>query len=118
MNINQTHYGSGDNVAGNKIIFSNPQRVLDNNTKRGLLKDLSILLSQKDRKIIIGLAQGSDSECIVLLDEIKKFLLESGFKLEEGVAELYFIIPARGIGIVDLPGSNGDLAVWVGPKAQ
>lgn len=115
--INQSHSGTGDNVAGNKIIIGSQQRVLNNQSKEYLLSNLNKLLLEKDRKIIMALAApGSDSECLIFLDEIKRFLLDSGIKVEEGIAELHFNNPIPETGIMPFPPNSDDLAVFVGPK--
>ncbi len=74
MNINQTHYGSGDNIGGDKIVnFGKPRRVLNDESK-GKLESLI----ERGNSVLIGYLS-SDIETYNYALEIKNFLEGDGY---------------------------------------
>lgn len=83
MNIKQTHFGSGDNVAGNKIVNINkPARELTDDFKEGLLTNL-----HRDKKIVVMLMVGGDGEALNFYNEIRNFLIQQEFNVEDGFSQ-------------------------------
>jgi len=75
--INQTHYGSGDNVAGNKIVIGNQPRTLNEDQKKKLI---SILSGQE--KVKIGfISKLFDPEAKNFSENLSEAFEESGWEV-------------------------------------
>lgn len=80
----QIHHGSGDNVAGNKIILNEkPRRNIDNT-----LKDQLIRLLQVEATIDISYLV-SDLESFNFAEQIKFFLEDSGYTVNRFSSATY-----------------------------
>ncbi len=75
MAINQTHYGSGDNVAGDKIVVNKPVERSIQSVKIRLIEE--IRKHPQNYKIFLS---NGDSEMYTLAQEINKAFSEAGWK--------------------------------------
>lgn len=105
--INQT---GGTNV----VNIGQETRTINNEFKKILLDEIKKLLSQKQRKVNLGITNTADGETAALYQQIKTFLEESGIGLVDGMTTFYTSNPIFGvkINIVD----PNVIAIMVGPK--
>lgn len=76
MEINQNHYGSGDNVAGDKIIISNRKRIISNEQRNKIIKEL-----QKENGKIGLVNRLMDSEGYDFAEEVNLLFKEAGWEV-------------------------------------
>jgi len=101
---------TGDNT----INIGDQPRVLDDQFKESLLLEMNNLVSEKQRPISVGIVDGAGGDSLSLVEQIKSFLLDSGFELTDGMTTYTPSNPVFGIkiNIVD----PNKIAIMVGPK--
>lgn len=76
MSISQKHYGSGDNVAGDKYVIGGISRVLTKSLKDSVIANLSSLQVSS-----VSIQFEYDSETKSFVREVASFLKSQGYKV-------------------------------------